>query len=95
MRDDWSSADFVEALSSAGIDNFMLGTLPEAVLAPLQEAIVQCQAEPPTTWSKDLLAIVGRGDVNMLLTPGSHAHNSQPSALLVCHYPFPIVYSLN
>lgn len=82
MRDDWSSVDFIEALSRSGMNNLVLETLPEAVLAPLQEAIVKCQAEPPTTWSKTLLAIVGREDVNVLLTPGSRPRYLQPSSLL-------------
>jgi anaphase-promoting complex subunit 1 len=87
MRDDWSSADFVEALSAAGMDSLLLETLPEAILAPLREAIVQCQTEPPTTWSKTLLAIVGREDVNMLLTPGARPRQFHSSSLLVsiCH----------
>lgn len=70
MQPGWSSAQFVEALSAAGMDSFLLETLPEAVLAPLQEALIECQSEPPTTWSKDLLALVGREDVNVLLTAG-------------------------
>lgn len=82
MQSKWSSAQFVEALSSAGMDIHLLETLPEAVLAPLQEAIVQCQTEPPTTWSKALLAMVGREDVNMLLTPGQRPRQLQ-STLLV------------
>jgi len=82
MQDDWSSPRFVEALASAGMDNLLLETLPEAVLAPLREAIVHCQSEPPTTWNKRLLAIVGRQDVNMLLTPGQRPRNTQ-STLLV------------
>ena len=84
MHNNWSSTQFVEALSSAGMDTQLLETLPEAVLAPLQEAIVQCQTEPPTTWSKDLLAIVGREDVNMLLSPGQRPRQLQ-STLLVSH----------
>ena len=70
MKPGWSSAELVEALTTAGMDRLMLETLPEGVLASLQEAIVQCQAEPPMTWNKDLLAIVGREDVNVLLSPG-------------------------
>ena len=82
MRDDWTSAQFVEALSSAGMDAYLLETLPEAVLAPLEEAVLQCQTEPPTTWSKDLLAMVGREDVTMLLSPGQRPRHMQ-STLLV------------
>jgi len=82
MQDNWSSRQFVEALASAGMDNLLLETLPEAVLAPLREAIVHCQSEPPNTWSKRLLAIVGREDVNVLLTPGQRPRNTQ-STLLV------------
>ena len=88
MKDDWSSVDFVTALSAAGMKKIILETLPEAVLIPLQEAIVRCQATPPTTWSKTLLAIVGREDVNVLLTPGSRPRFSQPYALLVSVFYF-------
>jgi anaphase-promoting complex subunit 1 len=82
MRDDWSSAQFVEALSSAGMHIHLLETLPEAVLAPLEEAVLKCQTEPPTTWSKDLLAMVGREDVSMLLASGQRPRHMQ-STLLV------------
>jgi anaphase-promoting complex subunit 1 len=73
IRSDWTAPQFVEGLSTAGMDVLLLETLPEAVLAPLQEAIIQCQTQPPTTWSKDLLAIVGREDVNMILSPGQRS----------------------
>lgn len=82
MQSGWAPAQFVEALAAAGIDLPLLETLPEAVLAPLQEALVQCQNEPPTAWSKDLLAIVGREDVNVLLTPGQRPRQSQSSLLV-------------
>ncbi|KAG0647308.1 Anaphase-promoting complex subunit 1 [Hyphodiscus hymeniophilus] len=85
MQSNWTSAQFVEALSSAGMDTQLLETLPEAVLAPLQEAIVQCQTEPPTTWSKDLLAMIGREDVNMLLTPGQRPRQLQSTLLAPSH----------
>ena len=81
-QDDWSSSHFVEALVSAGMDSLLLETLPEAVLAPFREAIAHCQSEPPTTWSKRLLAIVGREDVNMLLTPGQRPRNTQTTLLV-------------
>jgi anaphase-promoting complex subunit 1 len=82
MQPRWSPAQFVEALSAAGLDLLLLETLPEAVLAPLQEAIVQCQTEPPTSWSKDLLDIIGREDVNMLLIPGQRPHQAQSNLLV-------------
>lgn len=82
MQSDWSSQQFVEALSSAGADLLLLQTLPEAVLAPLQEAMVKSQAEPPATWTKQLLDLVRREDVNMLLIPGERPRQAQ-SALLV------------
>ncbi|TVY71499.1 Negative regulator of mitosis, partial [Lachnellula suecica] len=81
----WSPPQFVEALAAAGMDLQLLETLPEAVLAPLQEALVQCQNEPPTTWSKQLLEIVGREDVNMLLTPGQRPRQSQSNLLVPSH----------
>jgi anaphase-promoting complex subunit 1 len=86
LQDNFTPAQFVEALASAGVDTSLLETLPEAVLTPLQEAILQCQAEPPSTWSKGLLAIIGREDVNFLLTPGQRPRHSQ-STLLVCISP--------
>jgi anaphase-promoting complex subunit 1 len=86
MQSDWSPAKFVEALFAAGVDLFVLETLPEAVLAPLQEAIVQCQTEPPTYWSKDLLAIVGREDVNTLLVPGQRPRHTQTTILVRAKY---------
>lgn len=70
MRSDWSAVQFVEGLSAAGMDTLLLESLPEPILAPLEEAIIACQTLPPITWSKDLLAIVGREDVNVLLSPG-------------------------
>ena len=82
MRRDWSAVQFVEGLSAAGMDTLLLETLPEAILAPLEEAIIECQTQPPTTWSKDLLAIVGREDVTMLLSPGQRPQYTL-SAILV------------
>ena len=82
MRPEWSSAQTVEALSVAGMTPLLLQTLPEALLAPLQESLAQCQAEPPTTWPKELLAMVCREDVTTLLTPRHKPRNQ--STMLVC-----------
>lgn len=88
MQDGWSSVKLVEALFAAGVDNLFLETLPEAILAPLQEAIVECQSEPPTTWSQELLALVGREDVSMLLTSGRPFRGFQPPLLVSTRFPF-------
>jgi anaphase-promoting complex subunit 1 len=46
----------------------MLETLPEGIVAPLREAITQCQSDPMTTWDKKQLDLIGRDDVKMLLS---------------------------
>ena len=81
----WSSARYVEVLSIAGVDSLFLETLPEAILAPLQETLVQCQAEPPSNWSKELLVLVGRDDVNILLNPGQKPRDIQATPLAPSH----------
>lgn len=63
-----SSIQFIENILFAGVDTSMLDTLPEAVAAPLREAMLDCQTQPPTTWGEELLDLVGRDDVNMLLS---------------------------
>jgi len=83
MQVQWTAAQYVEALSVAGADLLFLETLPEPVLAPLQEAIVQCQTEPPLEWNKDLLALIKREDVNMLLNPGQRPRQSQSTLLVI------------
>lgn len=82
MESGWSSIKFVEVLVTSGLDSYVLETLPEAILAPLQEAIVQCQTEPPTKWDKNLLSIIGREDVNMLLSPGQRPRNTNATILV-------------
>ena len=82
MQADWSPTQYVEALSSAGVNLFLLETFPEAVLAPLREAIVHCQTEPPTWWSKTLLEIIGREDVNLLLSPGQRPRQAHATLLV-------------
>lgn len=85
IKSEWSPQQLVEALSSAGADLLLLETLPEAILAPLQEAIVKSQAEPPSTWSKELLGLVGREDVIVVLTPGQRPRQSQSTLLAPTH----------
>ncbi|CAG8971031.1 hypothetical protein HYALB_00005269 [Hymenoscyphus albidus] len=85
MLPNWSAVQFVEALFAVGVDILLLGTLPEAILIPLKEALAQCQPEPPTTWSKELLAMTGREDVKMLLNPGQRPRVTQSSLLVPTH----------
>ncbi|CCU77023.1 putative Negative regulator of mitosis/putative negative regulator of mitosis [Blumeria hordei DH14] len=80
-----SPAHYVEALSNAGADSLMLETLPEAILAPIQEAMIQCQAEPPSHWSSTLLTLVGREDINLSLSLGKKPREVQSTALISSH----------
>lgn len=63
IRPDMTSTEFVEAMLSAGMDSLVLETLPEAISAPMREAIAECQAQPPLSWNEDLLHLVGRDDL--------------------------------
>lgn len=69
IRPSSTPAEVVETLYTSGITSHVLDTLPEAILLPLREAIVDCQAQPPVYWGKDLLNLVDREDVNMFLIP--------------------------
>ncbi|OCK76345.1 hypothetical protein K432DRAFT_428787 [Lepidopterella palustris CBS 459.81] len=60
-----SPAMAVELMAKSGISTRMLETFPEAARAPLREAIVRCQASPPTTWSSSLLKLVQREDLDL------------------------------
>ncbi len=74
--------EFVEAMHKSGITPFILETLPEAVLVPLRDAIVQCQGNPPSIWSRELLGLVNRSDVGAIFSP-SNRHNSNSASMLV------------
>jgi anaphase-promoting complex subunit 1 len=72
----------VEALHDSGVTGQVLDTLPEAIMVPLREAIVDCQAQPPVSWGKHLLSLVDREDVNMSLLP-KYLRKSNRAPLLV------------
>jgi anaphase-promoting complex subunit 1 len=57
----------VVAMHECGFTPQILETLPEAILTALQDVISICQPSPPPSWSEDLLALVGRADMNGLL----------------------------
>ncbi|KAF2199760.1 hypothetical protein GQ43DRAFT_482173 [Delitschia confertaspora ATCC 74209] len=72
----------VERISQSGINSDMLATFPEAAQAPLMEAIIRCQANPPTTWSQSLLKLVQREDLDLSLdSEKGTAHDVQHSQL--------------
>ncbi|KAJ4387396.1 Anaphase-promoting complex subunit 1 [Gnomoniopsis smithogilvyi] len=60
-------AEVVELMNKCGFTVDVLETLPEAVLTPLKDAVSMCQTRPPTTWSKELLALVHRSDIATVL----------------------------
>lgn len=57
----------VELMHQCGFTVDVLESLPEAVLTPLKDSISMCQARPPTTWPKELLALVHRSDIATML----------------------------
>ncbi|KAL1305993.1 hypothetical protein AAFC00_004126 [Neodothiora populina] len=61
----------VEVLAACGLTSRVIATLPEAVLAPIREAITRCQSKPPTTWPSNLLQFIGREDLLVLAEPDS------------------------
>jgi anaphase-promoting complex subunit 1 len=71
----------VELIETCGIDADILATLPEAAKAPLMEAITQCQANPPTTWSGSLLRLVQREDLDLTLTSNAEAAHEAHTSL--------------
>lgn len=53
----------VELLAQFNLSVEMLETFPEAVAAPFKEAIARCEKQPLTTWSNELMQLVGREDL--------------------------------
>ncbi|KAF2085350.1 hypothetical protein K490DRAFT_46706 [Saccharata proteae CBS 121410] len=68
----------VETMLECGIDNRMLETMPAAIVASLREAVIECQASPPTTWGLELLRTVHREDLHMLLKQ-DQVHSTGPN----------------
>ncbi|KAK4187333.1 hypothetical protein QBC35DRAFT_532579 [Podospora australis] len=61
----------VVALHDCGFTPRILETLPEAILAPLQDVIFICQPNPSPSWPRDLLSLISRTDVSAVLRPGT------------------------
>lgn len=87
IRPNSTPAEIVESLYTSGITSHVLDTLPEAILLPLREAIVDCQAQPPVYWGKDLLNLVDREDVNMFLIPEQQRRVALGPLLVSIHPP--------
>lgn len=79
------ASQMVEAMRDAGMTTFVLDTLPEAVLVPLQDAISLCQPHPPSNWSKDLLELVNRSDINLVLNAGNRPKPTVSKILTPTH----------
>ncbi|KAF2751616.1 hypothetical protein M011DRAFT_414289 [Sporormia fimetaria CBS 119925] len=66
----------VELMERCRISTRILETLPEAARAPLMEALMRCQANPPTTWPRSLLELVQREDLDVTAEHGnSYVHD--------------------
>ncbi|ENH68634.1 Negative regulator of mitosis [Fusarium oxysporum f. sp. cubense race 1] len=85
MKPSTSAVQMVEAMRDAGITPLILDTLPEAILAPLRDAISLCQPHPPTSWSKDLLELVDRRDISLILASGKQPKPSASKILAPTH----------
>lgn len=77
-----TAIQMVEAMQECGFNSYVLETLPEAVLTPLQDAISLCQPHPPSDWSTDLLDLVKRGDISLIVKPGKR-HRPAVTSILV------------
>ncbi|WPG97393.1 negative regulator of mitosis [Acrodontium crateriforme] len=83
----------VEMMAKHGINTEMLETLPEAIAAPLMEATARCERQPPTTWSNELLRLVGRDDLELESDEQSGVSSRPQTAILsaprdvqtICH----------
>lgn len=84
-----TAVQMVEAMRECNISSYMLETLPEAILVPLQDAISLCQPHPPASWSKDLLELVNRSDISLILAPKKQPRTTTSSILVGYRYILP------
>ncbi|KAI9851967.1 MAG: Anaphase-promoting complex subunit 1 [Thelocarpon superellum] len=77
-----SSAGLVQKMADLGVGKPLLDTLPEGIVAPLLEAMVNCQADPPTSWNAAMLELIGREDLRLLLSPlDEPAESARPQSI--------------
>ncbi|KAG6038800.1 hypothetical protein E4U41_003664 [Claviceps citrina] len=80
-----TAVEMVEAMRDCGFTNYVLETLPEAVLVPLQDAISLCQPHPPSGWSDELLDLVKRSDISLLVKASRKPHHALANILTPTH----------
>lgn len=85
IRPKSTAVEMVEAMQDCGFTNYILETLPEAVLAPLQDAISLCQPHPPSQWPHHLLDLVRRGDISLIVKPSRRPRQSVANILAPTH----------
>lgn len=82
---DSSPIEMIQALHDSGLTIHLLETLPEAILVPLRESVIVCQAQPSVSWHREILSLVDRSDVNLLLSPGANRPRMYTSNLAPTH----------
>ncbi|KAI2631155.1 hypothetical protein GGS21DRAFT_523531 [Xylaria nigripes] len=80
-----SPACFVEAIHKSGFTVIILESLPEAILVPLRDAITQCRPKPLPGWSKGVLELIDRADVDSILLPSNRPRNHSANVLAPNH----------
>lgn len=85
MDEGTQALGLVEALHACGFDRYILDTLPDAILTPLQDAISLAQPCPPPTWPTALLELINRSDVSAMLTSTKPKRRSPASLLPPTH----------
>lgn len=80
-----TAVEMVEAMRDCGFTNYVLETLPEAVLVPLQDAISLCQPHPPSEWSNELLDLVKRSDISLIVKPSKKPRHALSNILAPTH----------
>ncbi|KAG6010545.1 hypothetical protein E4U21_005898 [Claviceps maximensis] len=80
-----TAVEMVEAMQDCGFTNYVLETLPEAVLVPLRDAISLCQPHPPSEWSEELLALVKRSDISLIVQPSKKPRHALANILAPTH----------
>ncbi|KAG5930257.1 hypothetical protein E4U42_002469 [Claviceps africana] len=85
MKPSPTAVEMVEAMRDCGFTSYVLETLPEAVLVPLQDAISLCQPRPPSEWSNELLDLVKRSDISLVVKSNKKPRQALANILAPTH----------